>query len=84
MHAITEATSTPLSRAKEVAFDDQGLSSKDKHRRASSQGEKMVGLKQNRSNSKQKNKSFFESQTDERRQNKGVAINQKASLITQK
>ena len=42
---------------------------KDKHRRASSQGEKcLVG--KNRSTSKTKNKSFFDTQTDEKKQPK--------------
>lgn len=41
---------------------------KEKHRRASSQGEKNIG--KHRSTSKTKNQSFFEAQTDDRRQPK--------------
>jgi hypothetical protein len=43
---------------------------KDKHRRASSHGEKVLIGTKNRSTSKTKNKSFFETQTDDRKPSK--------------
>lgn len=54
---------------------DAESAAKDKHRRASSQGEKVAGIK--KSTSKSKNKSFFESHTDDRRQTKGITMVQK-------